>query len=255
MRIVSWNVNGIRSIIKKDFKESIDNMNPDILCLQETKAQKSQVAETLAVFRNYELLSNSAEKKGYSGVSFLLKIFPMDVKDDMGVSEHDSEGRIITAEFEDFYLVNVYVPNSGVNGLGRLDYRQKWDRDFLKFLKDFEKKKPVIACGDFNVAHRPIDIKNDKSNYNKSAGYTQPEIDGMDNYINAGFVDIFRHLHPEKVAYTYFDYRFQARERNVGWRIDYFLISPSLVDKVKSAEIYSEFYGSDHCPIGLDIEF
>ncbi len=257
MKIVSWNVNGIRSIVKKDFKTSVYEINPDVLCLQETKAQKSEVSKALHDFKSdYELVCNSAEKKGYSGVAFLFKQQqPINVVEDMDVVEHDAEGRIISAEFQDFYLVNVYVPNSGVNGLGRLDYRQKWDQGFLKFLKDLEKKKPVIVCGDFNVAHRPIDIKNDKSNYNKSAGYTQPEIDGMDNFINAGFVDIFRHLHPEKVAYTYWDYRFKARERNVGWRIDYFLISQSLVDKVKSAEIYSEFYGSDHCPIGLDIEF
>ena len=157
------------------------------------------------------------------------------------------------AEYDDFYLVNVYVPNSGQK-LDRLEYRQQWDKDFLAYLKKLEKKKPVIACGDFNVAHKPMDLKNDKANYNKTAGYTQIEIDGMDNFINSGFVDSFRLLHPEKIAYTYWSYRFKSRERNTGWRIDYFLVSKSIADKIKSVDIYSDVMGSDHCPIGLDIE-
>ena len=171
----------------------------------------------------------------------------------MGIAEHDSEGRIQCAEFENFYLVNVYVPNSGQK-LDRLEYRKQWDADFLNYLKNLEKIKPVIACGDFNVAHRPIDLKNDKANYNKTAGYTQTEIDGMDNFINSGFVDSFRHFHPDTVAYTYWSYRFKARERNTGWRIDYFLVSRNLIDKIKSVDIHSEVMGSDHCPIGLEID-
>jgi exodeoxyribonuclease-3 len=170
----------------------------------------------------------------------------------MGVKEHDLEGRLICAEFASFYLVNVYVPNSGQK-LERLSYRKKWDQDFLSYLKNLEKKKPVIACGDFNVAHHPIDLKNDKSNYNKTAGYTQIEIDGMDNLLKSGFVDMFRLLHPNEIAYTYWSYRFKARERNTGWRIDYFLISKSLVNKVKSVKILPKFYGSDHCPISMEI--
>ena len=175
------------------------------------------------------------------------------VKNDMGVPEHDMEGRVQCGEYDVFYLVNVYVPNSGQR-LDRLPYRQQWDIDFLKYLKNLEKKKPVIVCGDFNVAHRAIDLKNDKANYNKTAGYTQIEIDGMDNFIGSGFVDVYRELHPDKVAYTYWSYRFKARERNTGWRIDYFLMSQSLMKNVKSINIFSEAFGSDHCPIGLDIE-
>jgi exodeoxyribonuclease-3 len=172
----------------------------------------------------------------------------------MGVAEHDNEGRIICAEYNDFYLVNVYVPNSGQK-LERLEYRKGWDADFKNYLKNLEKEKPVILCGDLNVAHRPMDLKNDKSNYNKTAGYTQIEIDGMDNLLNAGFTDTFRHFHPDAVAYTYWSYRFKARERNVGWRIDYFLLSDALVEKVKNVDILSKYYGSDHCPIQLSIGF
>jgi exodeoxyribonuclease-3 len=183
----------------------------------------------------------------------LSKTVPLAITKDMKVTEHDSEGRIQCAEYENFYLVNVYVPNSGQQ-LDRLDYRKTWDADFLKYLKNLEKTKPVIACGDFNVAHRAIDLKNDKSNYNKTAGYTQIEIDGMDNFINSGFVDSFRHFHPDTVAYSYWSYRFKSRERNTGWRIDYFLVSKSLVDRIKAVDILSDYFGSDHCPIVLDIE-
>ena len=253
MNIISWNVNGIRAAVKKDFFESIDNLRPDILCLQETKAQIDETEKALAPLKGFYGKYNSADKKGYSGTALLSKSEPMDFILDMGVDEHDSEGRIQCAEYENFFLVNVYVPNSGQQ-LDRLDYRKKWDADFLKYLKNLEKKKPVIACGDFNVAHKPIDLKNDKSNYNKTAGYTQIEIDGMDNFIGSGMVDAFRHLHPDEVAYTYWSYRFKARERNTGWRIDYFLVSASLVDKIQSVSIYSEVLGSDHCPIGLEID-
>lgn len=252
MLILSWNVNGIRAIAKKGFSETIDKINPDVLCIQETKAQEHETEKELEDLKGYEVFSNSAEKKGYSSTALLSKRHPVSVKNDMGVPEHDAEGRIQCAEYDDFFLVNVYVPNSGQQ-LDRLDYRKTWDADFLKYLKNLEASKPVIACGDFNVAHRPIDLKNDKSNYNKTAGYTQAEIDGMDNFLNSGFVDSFRKLHPDEVAYTYWSYRFKSRERNVGWRIDYFLISPQLMDKVESVRIFSDVYGSDHCPIGLEI--
>ncbi|WP_036384218.1 exodeoxyribonuclease III [Muricauda sp. MAR_2010_75] len=252
MLILSWNVNGIRAISKKGFFENIKNLDPDVLCIQETKAQDHETEKELTQLDNYRVFSNSAEKKGYSSTALLSKKEPISVKNDMGVAEHDSEGRIQCAEYDDFFLVNVYVPNSGQK-LDRLEYRKTWDADFLKYLKDLEAKKPVIVCGDFNVAHRAIDLKNDKSNYNKTAGYTQIEIDGMDNFLDAGFVDSFRKLHPNEVAYTYWSYRFKARERNIGWRIDYFLVSPKLMDKVESVKIFSDVYGSDHCPIGLDI--
>ncbi len=254
MKIVSWNVNGIRAVAKKNFFEAINTLNPDILCLQETKAQVDEVEDAISEMKDFEILHyNSADKKGYSGTAMFSKHKPISNAIDMGIVEHDMEGRIQCAEFDKFFLVNVYVPNSGQQ-LDRLDYRKKWDADFLRYLKNLELKKPVIACGDFNVAHRPIDLKNDKSNYNKTAGYTQIEIDGMDNFINAGFVDSFRYLHPTEVAYTYWSYRFKSRERNTGWRIDYFLVSNTLVDKLKSVVIYSDVLGSDHCPIGLELD-
>ncbi|NNG10591.1 MAG: exodeoxyribonuclease III [Arenibacter sp.] len=253
MKLISWNVNGIRAAVKKDFFESVNTMNPDVLCLQETKAQDTEVADTLTPMDQYTLHSNSAEKKGYSGTAILSKMTPKAVTNDMQVPEHDSEGRILCAEYDNFYLVNVYVPNSGQK-LDRLDYRKKWDADFLEYLKNLEKTKSVIVCGDFNVAHRPIDLKNDKSNYNKTAGYTQVEIDGMDNFMDYGFIDSYREFNPETVAYTYWSYRFKSRERNTGWRIDYFLVSPKLKEKIKSVQIYSDIMGSDHCPIGLEMD-
>ena len=253
MKIISWNINGVRAITKKDFFEDISKLDPDVLCLQETKAQDGEVEEALSKMSNYHQYYNSAERKGYSGVAILSKTKPISLTEDMGISEHDTEGRILCAEFENFYLVNVYVPNSGQK-LERLDYRKKWDVDFRNYLTDLEKTKPIILCGDLNVAHRAIDLKNDKANYNKVAGYTQIEIDGMDNLINSGFVDSFRYFYPDEVAYTYWSYRFKARERNTGWRIDYFLVSNSLVDKIKKIEILSEYYGSDHCPVQLVIE-
>tara|TARA_R110000868_G_scaffold86347_3_gene242175 strand:- start:1859 stop:2623 length:765 start_codon:yes stop_codon:yes gene_type:complete len=253
MNIISWNVNGIRAAVKKDFFKSIKKMEADIICLQETKAQDHEVLEALAPINEYHVQANSADKKGYSGTAICSKTTPTTIIGDMGVVEHDLEGRVQCSEYDTFYLVNVYVPNSGQK-LDRLAYRKQWDVDFLNYLKDLEKKKPVIVCGDFNVAHKAIDLKNDKANYNKTAGYTQVEIDGMDNFINAGFVDSFRYLYPDEVAYTYWSYRFKSRERNTGWRIDYFLVSPSLVDKIKEVRIYSEIMGSDHCPIGLEIQ-
>ncbi|WP_299392125.1 exodeoxyribonuclease III [uncultured Gelidibacter sp.] len=252
MTIISWNINGIRAITQKDFFDDISKMDPDMLCLQETKAQDSEVEKALAKLSNYHHFYNSANRKGYSGVAVLTKKEPISVTYDMGVAEHDDEGRVICAEFDGFYVVNVYVPNSGQK-LERLDYRQQWDIDFRNYLKNLEKTKPVILCGDLNVAHRAIDLKNDKSNYNKTAGYTQIEIDGMDNLLNEGFVDTYRHFHPDTVAYTYWSYRFKARERNTGWRIDYFIVSEALLSKIEKVAILSEYYGSDHCPIQLKL--
>lgn len=253
MKLISWNINGIRAITKKDFFEDFSKMDPDILCLQETKAQDGEVEKALSQLSSYHHYYNSAERKGYSGVAVLSKIKPIAVTYDMGIEEHDQEGRVICAEFDTFYLVNVYVPNSGQE-LVRLDYRQQWDSDFRNYLSNLKATKPVILCGDLNVAHQAIDLKNDKANYNKTAGYTQVEIDGMDLLLNAGFVDSWRHFHPDTVAYTYWSYRFKARERNTGWRLDYFLVSNSLMDKVKDVEILSDYYGSDHCPIQLKLE-
>ncbi len=253
MKIISWNINGIRAIVKKDFFEDISKMNPDIICLQETKAQDGEVEKALSKMTDYQQYYNSADRKGYSGTAILSKTKPISISNDMGIDEHDSEGRLQCAEFDNFYLVNVYVPNSGQK-LERLDYRKQWDLDFRNYLKNLEKTKPIVLCGDLNVAHHPIDLKNDKTNYNKTAGYTQIEIDGMDNLLDGGFVDSFRYFHPDKVAYTYWSYRFNSRERNTGWRIDYFLTSNSLINKINKIEILSEYFGSDHCPVQLDIK-
>ena len=253
MKLVSFNVNGIRAIMGKNLSDSIPEMNADVICFQETKAQDHQVIEALEPIKGYYVYCNSAEKKGYSGTAILTKQQPLSVVADIQIAEHDNEGRVLCAEFDSFFLVTVYVPNSG-SDLKRLHYRQTWDVAFLTYLKNLEKTKPVVVCGDFNVAHKAIDLANPKSNYNKSAGYMQEEIDGMDNFINSGFIDSFRHINPDKVAYTYWSYRFKSRERNTGWRIDYFLISNSLLSKVKSAQILPEFFGSDHCPILLEID-
>ena len=253
MRMVSWNVNGIRAAMKKDFAQSLHDFCADIVCLQETKAQDEQVVEALAPIMGYHLFSNSAERKGYSGTAILSKEKPLSVQYDMGIDEHDQEGRVIAAEYSSFYLVTVYTPNSG-NGLKRLDYRQQWDADFLHYLKQLEKNKPVLVCGDLNVAHRDIDLARPKPNYNKSAGYTQTEIDGLDNIVNAGFIDTFRFLFPDEVKYSWWSYRAGARQRNVGWRIDYFLASESLSKNICDADILNEVMGSDHCPVQLDFK-
>ncbi|MEQ8478060.1 exodeoxyribonuclease III [Fulvivirga sp.] len=254
MKIVSWNVNGIRAILKKDFKNSIDALSPDVFCLQETKAPLEEAQTALQIFDDYSSYVNySKARKGYSGTAIVTKEKVLNVTHDIGIEEHDQEGRVNTAEFENFYLVNVYTPNSGA-GLNRLDYREDWDKQFLHYLKNLESKKPVILCGDLNVAHQEIDIARAKENYNKSAGYTQREIDGFEKYLANGFVDTFRKLHPDEVKYSYWNYMFNARSRNVGWRIDYFLVNQSLMSKVKSAEIHNEYMGSDHCPISITIE-
>lgn len=254
MKIISWNINGIRSITKKDFFRDILLIEADVICLQETKAQDAEVADALSPLAEYHQYYNSAKRKGYSGVALLSKTKPISITYDMGIEEHDQEGRVLCAEYDGFYLVNVYVPNSG-NELVRLGYRQKWDVDFSNYIKNLKKTKPVVLCGDLNVAHRAIDLKNDKSNYNKTAGYTQIEIDGLDNLLAVGLVDSYRHFNPDKEAYSYWSYRFQARERNTGWRIDYFLVSQSLIDNIKQVDILPEFYGSDHCPVSLELNF
>ena len=231
----------------------IDEENPDIICLQETKAMVEQVKETVAdEMSAYKVYANEADKKGYSGTAILSKTEPISVAYDMGMEEHDKEGRVICAEYPDFYLVTVYVPNSG-NDLRRLGYRQKWDSDFLNYMKELEKKKPVIACGDFNVAHTEIDLARPKPNYNKSAGFMQEEIDGMDAYTSNGFVDTFRAKNGDEVKYSWWSYRGGARERNVGWRIDYFLVSERLVENISEARILNEVHGSDHCPVTVTV--
>jgi exodeoxyribonuclease-3 len=253
MRLISWNVNGIRAVMKKDFITSFKDMQADIMCFQETKAQDDQVAETLADISGYYLYSNSAVKKGYSGTAILSKKEPLSVRYDMGIEEHDQEGRVIAAEFDDYYLVTVYTPNSG-SELKRLDYRQTWDKAFLNYLQELEQHKPVIVCGDLNVAHKDIDLARPKPNYNKAAGYMQEEIDGMDAYTEAGFVDTFRQQRGDEVKYSWWSYRAGARQRNVGWRIDYFLCSPALTASIKDADILCDVMGSDHCPVLLELK-
>ncbi|MFN8242081.1 MAG: exodeoxyribonuclease III [Bacteroidales bacterium] len=251
MKIVSWNVNGIRAIAKKNFFTDVKLMDPDMLCLQETKANNDQVAETLKPVEGYHLYSNSAVKPGYSGTAILSKQKPLDVTKGIGVGEHDTEGRVLTLEYPGFYLVDVYVPNSG-SELKRLGYRQEWDKAFFLFLKNLEKKKPVIVCGDLNVAHKPIDLARPKDNYNKYAGYMQEEIDGMDRFTSGGLEDTFRHFYPDmKDRYSWWSFRMGARSKNVGWRIDYFLVSTTLLGSLKDAFILEEVTGSDHCPVGI----
>lgn len=253
MKLTSWNVNGIRAVMQKGFEHSLIELAPDIICLQETKAQPDQVAEALAGIEGYTLHTNSAQRKGYSGTAILSRVPLRSVRLGMGIAEHDTEGRIICAELERCFVVNVYVPNSGAD-LARLGYRQQWDRDFCQYLKQLEAQKPVVVCGDFNVAHRPIDLARPKENYDKSAGYTQIEIDGMNRFVNSGFTDTFRHLHPQQEqAYSWWSYRAGARARNIGWRIDYFLVSSVLLGGLASAEIHPQFAGSDHCPIGIEL--
>lgn len=254
MKLVSWNVNGIRASVKKGFEDVLEQFDADIFCVQETKAQDEQVEEALKEIKDYHLYTNSAEKKGYSGTGILSKHKPISFGSDMGIEDHDMEGRISYAEYADFFLVNVYVPNSG-SGLKRLDYRSGWDKDFTDFLLGLSKKKPLIITGDFNVAHTENDLANPKSNYNKTSGFTQVEIDGFDHMLNTlKVVDSFRTLHPETFdKYTFWSMRGGARSRNVGWRLDYFLVSESLWPKVKSAQIHDQVMGSDHCPISLEI--
>lgn len=250
MKIISFNVNGVRAIVKKGLFDSIAQMNPDILCLQETKANNDQVREALFGLEGYEVFSSAAEKAGYSGTAILTKKKPISVGYGFGVSDHDTQGRTITAEYEDFILINTYVPNSGAE-LVKLGYRETWDAAMLKHLKTHEKKKPVIWCGDMNVAHQAIDLANPKSNYNKSAGYTQKEIDGLTTILSNGFTDTFRKLHPDTIKYSWWSARFNSRAKNVGWRIDYVIVSNALMPRVADAFILNEVEGSDHCPVGI----
>jgi exodeoxyribonuclease-3 len=252
MKLVSFNVNGVRAIVKKGLLESIAKMDPDVLCLQETKANNDQVREALFGLEGYELYSSAAEKAGYSGTAILTRKKPLQVSYGFGISDHDTQGRTITAEFDSFYLVNTYVPNSGAE-LVKLDYRQTWDVAMLNHLQQLEKKKPVVWCGDMNVAHQAIDLANPKSNYNKSAGYTQQEIDGLTRILEAGYTDTFRHFHPETIKYSWWSARFNSRAKNVGWRIDYFIVSNALVPKISDAFILNDVEGSDHCPVGISV--
>jgi len=253
MKVVSWNVNGIRAVAKKDFFKDFKTMKADILCLQETKAQDGQVQETLKLLKDHHIYSHSAVRPGYSGTAIISKTKALNETHGMGKEEHDQEGRILSLEFEGFFLVNVYVPNSG-NDLRRLGYRQQWDNAFLAYLKKLEMLKPVIVCGDFNVAHKAIDLARPKPNYNKSAGYMQEEIDGMDRFTQDGLVDAFRHFYPdEKDRYSWWSYRAGARTKNVGWRIDYFLVSASFLPAIQDSFILNEVLGSDHCPVGIEM--
>lgn len=237
--------------MKKGFLDSVASMNPDILCLQETKAGEDEAAETLKALSGYQVFVNSSKaRKGYSGTAIVTRTEPLNVTYDMAMDEFDQEGRVITAEFANYFVVTVYTPNAG-EGLSRLDYRERWDSEFSYYVNWLRKRKPVIACGDFNVAHQAIDIARPKENYNVSAGYTQREIDGFTRLLGTGFIDTFRALHPEEVKYTYWNYVTSGRERNVGWRIDHFLVDERLQQHVKEAMIFNEHHGSDHCPVGL----
>lgn len=249
MKFISWNVNGIRACVNKGFMEFFERENADIFCLQETKVQEEQIPFNLDGYYQYW---NFAQKKGYSGTAIFSKIEPINVVYGIGKEEHDQEGRVITLEFENLFIVTVYTPNSQ-RGLARLEYRLKWEEDFLNYLKGLDKLKPVVFCGDLNVAHQEIDLKNPSSN-RKNAGFTTEERNKFSEVISNGFVDTFRFYYPEKIeAYTWWSYMFNARTNNAGWRIDYFCVSEGLRDQLKNAVIYNEVLGSDHCPVGLEI--
>ena len=250
MKFISWNVNGLRACVGKDFENQFKELDADFFCLQETKMQKGQLD---LQFEGYESYWNYAEKKGYSGTAIYTKHKPLNVSYGMGVEEHDHEGRIITLEYDQFYLVTCYTPNSQTE-LKRLDYRMTWEDDFRKFLKSLDAKKPVIICGDLNVAHEEIDIKNPKTN-RRNAGFTDEEREKMTILLNDGFTDSFRYLHPDEVTYSWWSYRFKAREKNAGWRIDYFLVSDRIKEQITEAKIHTEIMGSDHCPVEVDLTF
>ena len=251
MKIISWNVNGIRAVMKKGFPDFVKKYDPDILCLQETKAHPDQVDELLHDYEHH--FWNSADKKGYSGTAIFSKIKPLNVSYGGGIDVGDTEGRIVTAEFDDFFLVNVYTPNSK-RGLARLDYRQEWDKLFFNYLKELEKSKPVITCGDLNVAHTEIDLARPKNN-TKNAGFTPQERAGFQKYLDNGFLDTFRIFNQDPENYTWWSYMFNARSKNLGWRIDYFLTSEKLKKNIISAEILKDVMGSDHCPVTLNLKF
>lgn len=250
MKMLSWNVNGLRACVDKGFMDYFHEADADLFCVQETKLQEGQInLET----PGYEQYFNSAEKKGYSGTAVFSKRKPLSVTKGIGIPEHDKEGRVITLEFPEFYFITVYTPNSQ-DGLKRLDYRMKWERDFLAYLKGLEEKKPVVFCGDLNVAHKEIDLKNPKTN-RKNAGFTDEERQKMTELLEAGFIDTFRYFYPDMEGiYSWWSYRFQARAKNAGWRIDYFIVSECLKDKLKEAKIRTDVFGSDHCPVELVID-
>lgn len=249
MKLISWNVNGLRACMTKGFMDAFESLNVDIFCLQETKLSEGQLALELPGYHQYW---NYAEKKGYSGTAIFTREEPLSAAYGIGISEHDHEGRVITLEYEKFYFVTVYTPNSQ-DGLKRLDYRMEWEKAFLAYLKKLEEKKPVIFCGDLNVAHQEIDLKNPKTN-RKNAGFTDEERARFSELLKEGFVDTFRYFYPEETGiYSWWSYRFHAREKNAGWRIDYFLVSEVLKDELKDAKIHTEIFGSDHCPVELEI--
>lgn len=249
MRLISWNVNGLRACAGKGFGESFKALDADVVCLQETKMQAGQLD---LEFDGYESYWNYADKKGYSGTAIYTRVKPISVSNDIGIDEHDHEGRVITMEFDDFYLVCVYVPNSQ-DELKRLTYRMKWEDDFRSYVSGLAEKKGVVICGDLNVAHNDIDIKNPASNRH-NAGFTDEERGKFNALLDAGFVDSWRMLNPDTVKYSWWSYRFKARERNAGWRIDYFIVSESMKDRISGAEIHNEIFGSDHCPVELDLK-
>lgn len=248
MKLVSWNVNGLRACVGKGFEDSFKALDADVFCLQETKMQEGQLD---LQFPGYESYWNYADKKGYSGTAIYTRVKPLSVTMDMGIDQHDHEGRVIAAEYEKFYLVCVYVPNSQ-DELKRLDYRMQWEDDFRAYVTALAEKKSVVICGDLNVAHEEIDLKNPSSN-RRNAGFTDEERGKFNELLSAGFIDSWRMLNPDTVKYSWWSYRFQARQRNAGWRIDYFLVSDSLMNSVTGAEIHNEILGSDHCPVELDL--
>ena len=250
MKLISWNVNGLRACMGKGFLDFVAAENPDMLCLQETKMQQGQAGVPVDGYHAYWC---SAEKKGYSGTALFTKTEPLTVSYNLGIDEHDHEGRVITAEYPEFYLVTVYVPNSQ-DGLKRLDYRMQWEDAFRAYVKKLDETKPVVICGDMNVAHQEIDLKNPKTN-RKNAGFTDEERAKMSELLGAGFVDTWRHFYPDaEGVYSWWSYRFKAREKNAGWRIDYFIVSERFVGRVKTARILTDVFGSDHCPVAIEIE-
>lgn len=249
MKFISWNVNGLRACVTKGFEDIFKNLDADFFCLQETKMQHGQLD---LQFEGYTSYWNYAEKKGYSGTAIYSKHKPINVSYGIGVEKHDHEGRVVTLEFDSFFLVTVYTPNTQ-DELKRLDYRMQWETDFQAYLKTLDAKKPVIVCGDMNVAHQEIDLKNPKTN-RRNAGFTDEEREKMTQLLNSGFVDTFRFLYPETITYSWWSYRFKAREKNTGWRIDYFLTSERLKDKITEAKIHTDIFGSDHCPVELDLD-
>ena len=250
MKFVSWNVNGLRAVMGKNFVDIFSSFDADFFCLQETKLQEGQIDLSFSGYKSYW---NYAEKKGYSGTAIFTKLEPLNVTYGIGIEDHDKEGRVITLEYDDFYMVDAYIPNSQ-DGLKRLEYRMKWEDDFRSYLLSLKEKKSVVYCGDLNVAHKEIDLKNPKTN-RMNAGFTDEERGKMTELLSSGFIDTFRLLHPnEKDIYSWWSYRFKAREKNTGWRIDYFIVSEDLKDKVKEADIHTDVFGSDHCPVSLVLD-